>query len=660
MTIPPNIAAVFRSARFTGRAGVRARILAVALIPGIVLLGAGTISAAYLVSEGKRAARWAQLGSETSRPVTDLIQAVQEERRVSLLHLAGDVSAGRGLPAARTAVDAAAGTMREAAREAGIIRTDLRDEITSLMEVRDGLPSLRRSIDARSIPVEQGYSAFAIYFDNIVRIAALSPRMAPDAVIAARLSEGNHLLRAAESIARSQLVVEIAMRREQPLPTERIEFEHRIGEAQGEISYLKSILHGPHRERLLALASSAEWNRLSSGSEVLSTRSTPGQTDYRTLAARLSSDLLDVWVDETTDSHHDAERRSQELAQRSVWGAAAALATTTAALLVAVYLAQRLIGRLRRLRRATLHTADRRLPATITKLTEGGTLDVADLAPLHFGFDEIGQVADAFNRAHSAAVHAAAAEAKTQAGVRAVFLNIAHRSQVIVHKQLELIDRAEHREQNPERLDLLFQLDHLATRARRNAENLSILGGDAPGRRWRRPVQLLDIVRGAVAESADYKRIRIGRMPELTISGAGVADLIHLLAELTDNATMFSPPTTYVNISAHVIGKGIAIEITDQGVGMSAAELAERNDALATVPDFSVAALSADTRLGLFVVGRLAARQRVSVRLTESEYGGTRAIVRVPSMLVADSGPVALPPSDYPPPAQASPNQATH
>ncbi len=630
--------------------------MAVALIPGIVLLSAGIGSAAYLVSDGKRAARWAQLGVETSRPVTTLTQAVQEERRVSLLHLAGDESAGRGLPAARTAVDAAAAALREAAHEAAIIRTDLADEITSFLEVREELGPLRRSIDARSIPLEQGYSAFAIYFDNIVRIAALSPRMAPDAAIAARLSQGNHLLRAAEAVTRSQLIVEIALRREQPQPTERIEFEHRVGEAQGEIAYLRSIMEGPHRQRLLSLTSSTEWNLLLDNNQAPLTRSSPGRIDYRTVAAELSSDLLGIWVDETTDSHHDAERKGQELARRSVWGAAVALTATVATVLLAVYLANRLIGRLRRLRRATLDTADRRLPETIKKLAAGGELDTADLAPLHFGFDEIGQVADAFNRAHAAAVHSAAAESKTQAGVRAVFLNIAHRSQVIVHKQIELLDRAEHREQNPERLDLLFQLDHLATRARRNAENLSILGGDAPGRRWRLPVQLLDIVRGAVAESADYKRIRINRVPDLDIDGASVADLIHLLAELTDNATMFSPPETAVNISAHVVGNGIAIEITDQGIGMSAAELAERNESLARVPDFSVAALSGDTRLGLFVVGRLAARQRVSVHLTESEYGGTRAIVRIPSMLVADPGPVESAPSDYRPSIQASPD----
>ncbi|MEU3010282.1 sensor histidine kinase [Nocardia asteroides] len=647
MTIQPNIATAFRTARFAGRSGIRARILAIALIPGIALLSAGAISAAYLVNDGKRAARWAQLGVETSRPVTALTQAVQKERRVSLLYLAGDESVGRELPAARTAVDAAAVSMRAAGREAALIRTDLTDEITSLMEVREELAPLRRSIDTRTIPLEQGYSAFAIYFDNIVHIAALSPRMAPDAAIAARLSQGNHLLRAAESITRSQLIVEIALRREQPQLAERIEFEHRIGEAQGEIAYLTSIMQGPHRQRLLSLTSSAEWNLLLGDSEAILTRSSPGQIDLRTVAAKLSNDLLELWVDETTDSHQDAERKGQELARQSVWGAAVALTATMAAFLLAVHLANRFIGRLRRLRLATLDSADRRLPDTLMKLKAGDKLDTADLTPLHFGFDEIGQVADAFNRAHAAGVHAAVAESKTQAGVRAVFLDIAYRSQVIVHEQLELLDRAEHQEQNPERLELLFQLDHLATRARRNAENLSILGGEAPGRRWRLPVQLLDIVRGAVAESADYKRIRIGRMPELAIDGASVADLIHMLAELTDNATMFSPPASIVSISAHVVGNGIAIEIADQGIGMAAAERAEHNKTLASMPDFSVAALSDDTRLGLFVVGSLAARQRVSVHLTESEYGGTRAIIRVPSVLVADSGLDALPPGDY-------------
>src|SRR5262249_21250180 len=151
--------------------------------------------------------------------------------------------------------------------------------------------------------------------------------------------------------------------------------------------------------------------------------------------------------------------------------------------------------------------------------------------------DEIGQVAEAFNSAQLIAVTAAAAEARSRAGINKVFLDIAHRSQLVVHQQLELLDVAEAKQADPEHLELLFRLDHLATRARRNAENLVILGGGQPGRKWRRSAGLEDIVRSAVSETEDFARVSTVRLPGLQLRGTVVGDLIHLLAELVDNAT---------------------------------------------------------------------------------------------------------------------------
>ncbi|MFD4183888.1 ATP-binding protein [Rhodococcus sp. NPDC058514] len=256
-------------------------------------------------------------------------------------------------------------------------------------------------------------------------------------------------------------------------------------------------------------------------------------------------------------------------------------------------------------------------------------------------------MAKAFNRAHTAAVSAAVAEARTREGVRAVFLNIAHRSQMVVHRQLEVLDEAEQSQEDPAMLETFFRLDHLATRERRNAENLVILGGGEPGRQWRSPVPLVDLVRSAVGESLDYTRVHTRRMPEVFIVGNVVADLIHLLAELVDNATAFSPPQSRVEVSGNVVGKGVAIEITDQGMGMSVEELDRVNEMLRNPPDFGVETLSATSRLGLFIVSQLGARHGISVRLTESEYGGIRVIVLVPNSVVAtDATPMAAPPSD--------------
>ena len=234
---------------------------------------------------------------------------------------------------------------------------------------------------------------------------------------------------------------------------------------------------------------------------------------------------------------------------------------------------------------------------------------------------------------------AAVAEARTREGISTVFLTIAHRSQVVVHKQLALLDRAERDEANGDQLELLFQLDHLATRSRRNAENLIILGGEQPGRRWRNPVALMDLVRGAVAESTEYTRFQTRPVPEVRIAAHVVADVVHLLAELMDNATAFSPPESPVIVSGVIVGRGVVVEVIDQGLGMSESEFAERNAMLADPPDFSVAALSGNSRLGLFVVAKLAGRHDISVRFTESEYGGVRAVVLIPSALAEAADP---------------------
>ncbi|MGY2063735.1 sensor histidine kinase, partial [Nocardia gipuzkoensis] len=170
-------------------------------------------------------------------------------------------------------------------------------------------------------------------------------------------------------------------------------------------------------------------------------------------------------------------------------------------------------------------------------------------------------VAKAFNQAHTAAVAAAVTEARTREGVRSVFLNIAHRSQMVVHRQLEILDEAEQKQEDPALLETFFKLDHLATRERRNAENLIILGGGQPGRQWRRPVPLVELVRSSVGETLDYARVRTARMPQVFVVGSVVADLIHLLAELVDNATTFSPPQSRVEVTGNIVGKGVVVEI---------------------------------------------------------------------------------------------------
>ncbi len=222
-----------------------------------------------------------------------------------------------------------------------------------------------------------------------------------------------------------------------------------------------------------------------------------------------------------------------------------------------------------------------------------------------------------------------------------MFLNIAHRSQIVAHRQLKLLDQAERTQEDPDQLSLLFfQLDHLTTRARRNAENLIILGGGQPGRQWRNPVPLLDIVRSAVGEAETYTGSASARCPRSRWPGPPWPTSSTCWPNWWTTPPVFSPPTARVEVRGNMAGRGIVIEIEDQGLGIELEQLQELNTMLATPPDFSVMALSEEPRLGLFVVTQLAVRHSIRVTLTESpSYGGIRAVVLIPLALITPTVP---------------------
>ncbi|HKN56306.1 MAG TPA: ATP-binding protein, partial [Amycolatopsis sp.] len=233
------------------------------------------------------------------------------------------------------------------------------------------------------------------------------------------------------------------------------------------------------------------------------------------------------------------------------------------------------------------------------------------------------------------AVNAAASEAKARSGVHNVFLGIAHRNQVLVHRQLQILDEMESREENSTQLAALFQLDHLAARARRTTENLIILGGKQPGRRWRKPVTLMEVLRAAVSETEQYARVHVEQVADVAIVGSAVADTIHLVAELVDNATSFSPPGSPVEVTSRVVARGVVVDVSDQGLGMKESVREWANRMMADAPEFDAMALRADSSLGLFVVARLASKLGIAVTFDPSRYGGTRATVLIPTQHLA-------------------------
>ena len=307
-----------------------------------------------------------------------------------------------------------------------------------------------------------------------------------------------------------------------------------------------------------------------------------------------------------------------------------ALALLLTALLVGI-IARSMTRPLRRLRSGALEVADVRLPGTVRQISEsGGDASVPEIEPIDVAStDEIGQVARAFDQVHREAVRLAANEAAVRSSVNSMFVNLSRRSQSLIERQIRLIDRLEQTEQDPQRLGSLFQMDHLATRMRRNSENLLVLAGHDVPRRRNQPVPLVDVLRAAVSEIEQYERVTVNVQPGVSVRGQAVNDVVHLTAELLENATSFSPSETPVRIDAHAVsGGGVLVEITDQGVGMGSEEAAQANWRLENPPIVDVAV---SRRMGLFVVARLAARHGIRVRLRPAEAGGMTALAWLPA-----------------------------
>ncbi|MFF4122052.1 nitrate- and nitrite sensing domain-containing protein [Microbispora rosea] len=318
------------------------------------------------------------------------------------------------------------------------------------------------------------------------------------------------------------------------------------------------------------------------------------------------------------------------------------LIVIVATIIFSVRFGRRLARDLAGLRDAALELAVSRLPQVVDKLRRGEDVNVeAEAPPIKAtGSNEVEDVARAFSSVQRTAVEAAVGQAALRRGVSHVFLNLARRNQTLLHRQLTLLDTMQRRAEDPESLEDLFRLDHLTTRMRRHAESLIILSGSAPGRAWRKPVPLIDVVRAAISEVEDYTRISTAPMPNVAIAGATVADVVHLIAELLENATIFSPPQTRVEVRGEVVANGLAVEIEDRGLGLTPEEYDEINARLADPPEFD---LADSDRLGLFVVGQLAARHEIGVVMRGSPYGGTTAIVLIPRTLVVEEGsPAAL------------------
>nr|WP_202453975.1 sensor histidine kinase [Streptomyces sp. SID4913] len=355
----------------------------------------------------------------------------------------------------------------------------------------------------------------------------------------------------------------------------------------------------------------------------------------------VEDELVDRAVAEAADISSSARTAA-------VVNATIVLVALLAAFVLAGLMARQMSRSMRRLRTAAFGIAEQRLPSLVDQLsrTDPGRVDTR-VQPIPINSqDEIGEVARAFDQVHREAVRLAAEQAMLRGNVNAIFTNLSRRNQSLIEGQLTLITDLENNEADPDQLESLFRLDHLATRMRRNGENLLVLAGEEPGRRWNQPVPLVDVLRAASSEVESYERIELSGVPETEIHGQSVTDLVHLLAELLENATTFSSPQTKVRVTAtRLPDSRVMIEIHDKGIGLTAEDFADINHKLANPPTVDAAV---SQRMGLFVVGRLADRHGIRVQLRPSgEQAGTTSLVMLPDAITHGGGGEAPDQDDF-------------
>ncbi|MDX3235526.1 nitrate- and nitrite sensing domain-containing protein [Streptomyces sp. ME03-5709C] len=621
---------------------VRAKIVSLLMVPVVSLMALWAFAAVTTAQDVSARLRAQRIAETVRGPVADTASALQAERRAATRYLARPTAgAAAELSRRATATDRAAAALRLGDGHTVADGTGLPG--TAAVRIRTFVGDLERLRRARS-GITRGAADWREAFGSYT--GAIADGFSAGASLATSRGEraALELGRAAEQLSREDALLAAAALTGD-LPADR--YRDLSGAVTARRVLLESAttdLGGRSRTAWERLARSTAYQDLEAMEDAVLDAG-PGKAAadvaspeaWDRVAAQVLSGLEKVAVAAPAE-----QTVAKALLSTSGVAVLLGLLAVVASLFISVRIGRGLVVELIGLRNTALELARRKLPRAMRRLRAGEEIDLGKEAPLRrYGADEIDQVAEALATVQRAALRAAAERAELVDGVSGVFVNLARRSQVLVHRQLALLDGMERRTEDPGELEDLFRLDHLTTRMRRHAEGLIILSGSAPGRAWSRPVPLTDVVRAAVAEVEDYARVEVRRLPLAAVVGSAVADLTHLIAELVENATQFSPPHTKVRVYGEQVGNGYALEIEDRGLGMGKEAMAEANRRIAQAQALD---LFDSDRLGLFVVSRLARRHDVRVSLRSSPYGGTTAVVLLPTALLDTRAPEARAP----------------
>jgi len=622
---------------------VRAKIVALLMLPVVSLMalwGFAAVTTASSIADTETAK---DVNSELLTPVAEFITAVQGERTAALRR----ADAPAAFKAATGATDTAAAALRDgvndSSSDAALIDSSLPGRIDKLEADADGLAALRTSATAKgakSTAIYAGYSAMVEHGFSVTG-ALTGDKTAADASEARVVLE---LSRAREAVAQEQALLGAARTGGELTQDQYALFVGAVATRQALLDPAVADLKAEHRtayRKILDGTGYAQFqaveNRVRSAGPGTSAVSTGLLRGWDSAANGVLTGLGGAETKAGTGATAAADPFGWDTLGASGIAVVLGLVGVLLSLLVSVLVGRGLIVELLDLRNSALEVAGRSLPRAMRRLHAGQGVDIDAEAPIRrLAGDELAQVGTALTAVQRAALRAASERAELLSGISGVYVSLARRSQVLLHRQLDLLDGMVRRQRDPAELQELYRVDYLATRMRRHSESLLILSGIAPGRGWRDPIPLTDILRAAVAEIENSSRVQIWAVPKVSLTGGSVADVIHLLAELVENATAFSPPSTQVQLRAARLREGVLIEIEDSGFGMKEDAMADANR---KIQSEKVDLLDAK-QIGLFVVNRLRERQGLRVEIRHSRSGGVTAAVLIPEGLMRDDMPV--------------------
>jgi signal transduction histidine kinase len=629
------------------RLRIRAKLTLVSALPLLCLLGV-VLAASF--GRARAVAGSAELADQIrlSTVVDDVVHEIQRERGLSAGYAGGGFTGADRLRVEeqRAVVDRARGQLADAATR--VRDTPAARALASARTRLDGIGDHRAAIDGHGYGVSATLGWYTDTVSELLQASApaAASGSATDTALLPALTAYGALARAKEATALEAALLNGVLGQGSFQPDQYRQLLTLVGTQRAERDIFDTVASPAQRERLAAvfvgpeLARAADMERRAIARPVERLEMVPDE--WWDLMGEKADRYAAVEHDIATELEQaaDAETARARTELLLVLGGGLALVAGTA--VVVAVIARAILAPVTTLTARAYRAARTDLPRAIGALQEvEGDAVVDELPAVEVDSeDELAGLAAAFNSVQRAAIDLAVDQALLRRNVAEMFVNLGRRNQALIGRQLAFIDRLEQDEADPDQLEKLFLLDHMSTRMRRNAESLLVLAGAELPRRWSSSVPVVDIVRAGLSEIEDYRRIEVGDVGPVAVVGPAATDLTHLLAELLENATMFSAPSTKVEVHGAARAEGYLLAVVDHGVGLSTSQLGEANRRIEELARFD---RSPSKMLGLYVVGRLAARHGITVRLVESVTQGITAKVLLPAGLLDHTAPAAEP-----------------